>query len=141
MAIVIHHNPDCSKSRHVLRIILDSGFEPVVVDYLETGWTRPQLLGLFAVADLTPRAALYTGKGIAEGMGLLGDDVSDDTVLEAMVAHPVLVNRPFVACPAGVRLCRPPEAVLDLLPRWPADPYTLEDGRMIIDANGKRLDG
>ncbi len=141
MAIVIHHNPDCSKSRSVLRIIRDAGFDPIVIDYLETGWARPQLLGLFAAADLTPRAALYTGKGIAEGLGLLGDDVSDDTVLEAMVAHPVLVNRPFVACPAGVRLCRPPEVVLDLMPRWPAGPFALEDGRTIIDASGKRLDG
>lgn len=141
MAIVIHHNPECSKSRNVLQIILDAGFDPVVIEYLNTGWTRPQMLGLFAAADLTPRAALYTGKGIAEGMGLLGDDVSDDTLLEAMVAHPVLVNRPLVACPEGVRLCRPPQAVLDLMPKWPVGPYTLEDGRMIIDASGKRIDG
>ena len=141
MDIVIHHNPACSKSRNALQIIRDAGYDPVVIAYLETGWTRAQLLGLFAAAGLTPRAALYTGKGVVEGMGLMGDYISDDALLDAMVAHPVLVNRPIVACPAGVRLCRPPEAVLDLLSRWPAGPYALEDGRTIIDAAGKRVDG
>lgn len=140
MDIVIYHNPACSKSRTVLRIVRDAGYDPTVVPYLDTGWTRAQLLGLFAAAGLSPAAALYSGKGLAEGLGLLGADTPDDVLLEAMVLHPVLVNRPIVACVNGVKLCRPPEVVLDLLPRWPEAPYALEDGKLIIDADGKRLD-
>lgn len=115
MVIVIHHNPDCGTSRNVLQIIRDAGLDPTVILYLETGWTRPQLLGLFAAADLTPRTALRTTKSPAEKLGLLNPLVSDEALLDAMLDHPVLVNRPIVCTPFGVRLCRPPETVLDLL--------------------------
>ncbi|HRX75736.1 MAG TPA: arsenate reductase (glutaredoxin), partial [Hyphomonas sp.] len=117
--IVIHHNPDCGTSRNVLAIIEASGEAPVVIEYLKTGWTRPQLLGLFAAAGLTPRAALRETKSPAKELGLLEPDVSDEAILDAMLEHPVLVNRPIVCSPKGVRLCRPSEAVLDLLERLP----------------------
>jgi len=116
MSIVIHHNSACGTSRNALEMIRDAGIEPVVIDYLETGWTRPQLLALFAAADLTPRTALRETKSPAEELGLLEDGVDDETILAAMLEHPVLVNRPIVCSPNGVRLCRPAETVLDLLP-------------------------
>ena len=97
MSIVIHHNPDCGTSRNVLAIIRASGAEPVAIDYLQTGWTRGQLLGLFAAAGLTPRTALRVTKSPAEELGLLDPSVSDAVILEAMLAHPVLVNRPIGA--------------------------------------------
>lgn len=110
--VVIHHNPACGTSRNVLAMIRESGIEPVVVEYLKTGWTRPQLLALLAVAGLQPRDIWR--KGQAESAGL-GAEPSDDALLAAMVAHPVLVERPIVCSPKGVRLCRPKELVLDLL--------------------------
>ncbi|WP_050525342.1 arsenate reductase (glutaredoxin) [Pseudorhodobacter aquimaris] len=140
MTVVIHHNPACGTSRNVLAIIEAAGETPVVIDYLEVGWTRPQLLALFAAAGLTPRTALRTTKSPAEELGLLDPSVSDDTLLEAMLEHPVLVNRPIVCSPKGVRLCRPSEAVLDLLDRLPPGPMTKEDGTPLIDAKGNRLD-
>ncbi len=139
MTIVIHHNSDCGTSRNLLAIIEASGETPVVIDYLETGWTRPQLLALFAAADLTPRTALRTTKSPAEELGLLDLSVSDETLLAAMLEHPVLVNRPIVCSPKGVRLCRPSEAVLDLLDRLPPGPMTKEDGTPLIDAEVSRV--
>ncbi|MDP2267852.1 MAG: arsenate reductase (glutaredoxin) [Deltaproteobacteria bacterium] len=137
--IVIHHNPDCGTSRNVLAIIEASGAAPVVIDYLKEGWTRPQLLGLFAAAGLTPRAALRESKSPAKELGLLEPGVSDETILAAMLEHPVLVNRPIVCSPKGVRLCRPSEAVLDLLETLPPGPLYKEDGEMIIDEKGQRI--
>lgn len=139
MSIVIHHNPACGTSRNVLQIIRDAGYEPVVIEYLETGWTRPQLQALFAAAGLTPRDALRTTKSPAEELGLLDPSVSDDALMDAMLEHPVLVNRPIVACPQGIRLCRPSGAVLDLLPNWPAGPYHKEDGQLLIDGDGNKV--
>lgn len=105
--IVIHHNPDCGTSRNVLAIIEKAGYEPVIVDYLQEGWSRSQLLALFAAADLTPRSALRTTKSPAQELGLLADDVSDAQILDAMLRYPVLVNRPLVCSSKGVKLCRP----------------------------------
>ena len=139
MSIVIHHNPQCGTSRNVLAIIEATGEAPVVVEYLETGWTRPQLLALFAAADLTPRTALRTTKSPAEELGLLDPGVDDAALLDAMLEHPVLVNRPIVCSSKGVRLCRPSEAVLDLLHRLPPGPMAKEDGTPLIDAEGKRV--
>ena len=115
MTIVVHHNPACGTSRNTLEYIRASGQEPVVIEYLKEGWTRPQLLALFAAADISPREALRVSKSPAEELGLTGPDVDDETILAAMLEHPVLVNRPIVASPRGVRLCRPSELVLDLL--------------------------
>lgn len=139
MSIVIYHNPECGTSRNVLTIIKDAGYHPAVIEYLTEGWTHAQLLGLFAAAGLTPRDALRTSKSPAEELGLLEPSVSDDALLQAMIEHPILVNRPIVCTPKGVRLCRPSEAVLDLLENWPQGPYTKEDGTLIIDAEGNRI--
>lgn len=137
--VVVHHNPECGTSRNVVEIIRAAGLEPVIVEYLVTGWTRPQLLGLFAAANITPREALRTTKSPAAELGLLAEGVSGDAILEAMLAHPVLVNRPIVASPKGVRLCRPSETVLDMLDRLPPGPLHKEDGSLVIDANGVRV--
>lgn len=137
--IVIHHNPDCGTSRNVLEIIRAAGYEPIVIEYLKVGWTRPQLLALFAAAGITARAALRVARTSAEEMGLTEPNVPDDTLLEAMTLHPILVNRPIVCTPKGVRLCRPSEAVLDLLDTLPPGPLAKEDGQLIIDAEGKRI--
>ena len=137
--IVIHHNPDCGTSRNVLALIEASGETPVVIDYLTEGWTRPQLLGLFAAACLTPRTALRETKSPAKELGLLEPGVSEDSILAAMLEHPVLVNRPIVCSPKGVRLCRPSEAVLDLLDRMPSGPFYKEDGEMLINEKGERV--
>jgi len=139
MSIVIHHNPACGTSRNVLAIIEASGETPIVIEYLKTGWTRPQLLALFAAADLTPRAALRTTKSPAEKLGLLDPTISDEALLAAMLEHPVLVNRPLVCSPKGARLCRPSESVLDLLESLPPGPMVKEDGTPLIDAEGNRV--
>jgi len=137
--IVIHHNPECGTSRNVLEIIRAAGYAPTVIFYLDTGWTRPQLLALFAAAGLTPRTAMRETKSPAAELGLLDPAVEDETILAAMLVHPVLVNRPIVASPKGVRLCRPSEMVLDLLDRLPPGPLAKEDGQLIIDGEGRRL--
>jgi arsenate reductase len=131
MTVVIHHNPECGTSRNALEMIRASGVEPVVIEYLKTGWTRPQLLALFAAADLTPRSALRIGKSPAEELGLTDPAVSDEAILEAMLVHPVLVNRPIVASPKGVRLCRPSELVFDLLDNPVVGEFTKEDGEVV----------
>ncbi|SDW93674.1 arsenate reductase (glutaredoxin) [Litoreibacter albidus] len=132
MSIVIHHNPACGTSRNVLAIIEASGEKPIVIDYLTTGWTRPQLLALFAAANLTPRMALRETKSPAQELGLLDPSVDDEALLDAMLEHPVLVNRPIVCTPKGVRLCRPSEAVLELLDQHPPATFTKEDGTPLI---------
>jgi arsenate reductase len=137
--VVIHHNPACGTSRNVLAIVETAGYVPTIIPYLETGWTRPQLLALFAASGLTPRAALRETKSPAQDLGLLEPGVSDEAILDAMLAHPVLVNRPIVATPKGVRLCRPSEIVLDLLDRWPPGPLSKKDGSLILDERGNRV--
>lgn len=129
--IVIHHNPDCATSRNVLGIIRTSGYDPVVIEYLKEGWTKPQLLALFAAADLTPKTALRTTKSPAEELGLLEENVNEEEILAQMLEHPVLVNRPIVCSPKGVKLCRPSEAVLEILQNKPASPYYKEDGDLL----------
>ena len=139
--IVIHHNPDCGTSRNVLRIIESAGYKPVVIEYLKEGWSKNQLLGLFAAADLTPRTALRETKSPAKELGLLEESATNEKILEAMLEHPVLVNRPIVCSPKGVKLCRPSETVLDLLEQWPSGPFAKEDGEVIIDSEGERVIG
>jgi arsenate reductase len=113
--VVIYHNPQCGTSRSVLALVEAAGYQPTVIEYLKTGWTIGQLQGLFAAAGLTARQALREGKSPAAELGLLEPGVSEERLLEAMVAHPILVNRPIVATPKGVRLCRPSELAGDLL--------------------------
>ncbi len=139
MDVAIYHNPDCGTSRNVLRILELAGYTPAVIEYLKDGWTRGQLLGLFAAAGLTPRAALRETKSPAKDLGLLEENVAQETILAAMVEHPVLVNRPIVCTARGVKLCRPSEAVLDLIERFPPGPFLKEDGELLIDADGNRV--
>ena len=139
MDIVIYHNPACGTSRNVLRIVEAAGYMPTVIEYLKTGWTKAQLLGLFAAAGLTPRTALRDTKSPAAELGLLHEGTPNDAILDAMLAHPVLVNRPIVCTSKGVKLCRPSEAVLDLLDRLPPGPFHKEDGALLIDREGRRV--
>jgi arsenate reductase len=132
--ITIYHNPDCSTSRNALAIIQAAGYHPIVVEYLKTGWTRPTLEALFAAMDAKPRDVLREKGTPAAELGLLDPKVSDDQILDAMVAHPILVNRPIVVTPRGTKLSRPSEVVLDLLDRKPTS-FTKEDGEVVIPKN------
>jgi arsenate reductase (glutaredoxin) len=116
-AVTIFHNPNCGTSRNALAMIRDAGHAPTVVEYLKTGWTRPQLEALLARMGKTPKDILRARGTPAEELGLIEDGVSDDAILAAMVAHPILVERPIVETPKGVRLCRPAEHVLQILDR------------------------
>ncbi|MFK8251982.1 arsenate reductase (glutaredoxin) [Ancylobacter terrae] len=131
--IVIFHNPACGTSRNVVALVHAAGYEPDVVEYLETGWTRDQLRDLAARAGLSFRDLLREKGTPAADLGLLGDDVAEERILDAMIEHPILVNRPLVVTPLGVKLCRPSEAVLDLLERRP-DRFTKEDGEIVVPA-------
>jgi arsenate reductase (glutaredoxin) len=113
--VTIYHNPKCTTSCNVLAMLEEAGKKPVVVEYLKTGWTKPQLKELFASAGVTPREAMRSNAKEAEELGLLDPKVSDAKILDAMVAHPVLVNRPFVVTPKGARLARPKERVREIL--------------------------
>ncbi|HYD71879.1 MAG TPA: arsenate reductase (glutaredoxin) [Candidatus Binatia bacterium] len=113
--VTIYHNPKCSTSKQVLEMIEATGRKPEVVEYLKTGWTKPQLKELFAAAGLTPRQALRTKAREAEQLGLLDAKVSDAKILDAMIEHPVLVERPIVVTPKGARLARPKETVREIL--------------------------
>jgi arsenate reductase len=128
--VVIHHNPDCGTSRNALAMIEAAGHAPTVVEYLRTGWTRAHLQSLLAVMGAGPRDILRDKGTPAAELGLLEDGVGDDALLDAMIAHPVLVNRPIVATPKGVALCRPSEVVLALLDASPAE-FTKEDGEVV----------
>ena len=139
--IAIHHNAGCGTSRTVLRLIEACGEAPVVIDYLAEGWTRAQLLGLFAAASLTPRTALREKAEPAAALGLLDPDAGDAAILDAMIAHPVLVNRPIVCSPLGVRLCRPAEAVIPILPRPPRGPLSRDNGAPLLDGDGRLIAG
>lgn len=136
---LIFHNPDCGTSRNVLAVLEAAGYQPEVVEYLKTGWTRELLLTLLTAAGLTSRQALRETKSPAKEMGLLEAGVSDEVILKAMLATPVLVNRPFVVTDRGVKLCRPSETVLDLMDRYPPGPFAKEDGQLMIDAEGRRV--
>jgi arsenate reductase len=128
--VTIYHNPKCGTSRNVVAMVEAAGYAPTVVPYLQTGWTLETLERLLREAKATPRDFLR-GKGTpAAELGLLDEGVSNDALLEAMVAHPILVNRPIVATPMGVALCRPSETVLDLLDRRPKS-FTKEDGEVV----------
>ncbi|MEM7296086.1 MAG: arsenate reductase (glutaredoxin) [Pseudomonadota bacterium] len=141
MDVVIHHNPNCGTSRNVLRIIEAAGYAPFVVEYLKTGWTEAQLRALLAAAGLSARDALRVSKSPAEELGLTDESVSEETLMAAMIKHPILVNRPIVVTAKGVKLCRPSGEILNLLDRWPAAPFAKEDGDLIIDAAGARVAG
>lgn len=129
--ITVFHNPDCGTSRNVLRAVLDQGYAPKVVLYLDSGWTAPHLTDLIARMGVSTRAVLREKGTPAEAMGLLAPDVSDEAIIAAMVEHPILVNRPIVETPLGVVLARPSERVFEVLDRRPAS-FVKEDGEVIV---------
>lgn len=129
--ITIFHNPACGTSRNTVALVQAAGYAPQVVEYLKTGWTREQLQDLAARSGGSLRALMREKGTPAETLGLLAEDVPDDRLLDAMVEHPILVNRPIVVTPKGVKLCRPSELVLDLLDRKP-DQFSKEDGEVVI---------
>jgi arsenate reductase len=129
--VVIHHNPDCGTSRNVLAMVEAAGYQPTVIEYLKTYWTRPQLLALLAVMGAGPRDVLREKDTPAGELGLLEHNVSDERLIESMIEYPILVNRPIVATPKGVKLCRPSEAVFELLNRRPAS-FKKEDGEIVL---------
>ncbi len=131
--VVIHHNPGCGTSRNAVEIVRAAGYAPVIVPYLETGWTKPQLQALFAAVGKAPREMVRVPAAGSAEAAALEKAVSDDEFLAAMIAHPVLVNRPLVATPKGVRLCRPSETVVALLERLPDRIIYKEDGAIAFD--------
>jgi arsenate reductase len=137
--IVIYHNPECGTSRNALGLIRNAGIEPHVVEYLKTPPSRALLVELIGRAGITPRDLLREkGTPYAE-LGLADTSLSDDALVDAMMAHPILINRPLVVSPLGVKLCRPSEAVLDLLPTSQLGAFAKEDGEQVVDASGQRV--
>ncbi len=139
MSITIYHNPDCGTSRNTLEMIRRSGEEPEVIEYLKTPPSRQRLVELIAAMGIPPRELLRKkGTPYAE-LGLADPKWTDDQLVDVMIAHPILINRPIVVTPLGTRLCRPSEAVLDILPNPDIGPFTKEDGEVVIDADGRRV--
>lgn len=133
--ITIFHNPACGTSRNTVAMVQAAGYEPEVVEYLQTGWTKLQLQELLAAMGAKPRDVLRDKGTPAAELGLLKPDIGDEEILDAMVADPILVNRPIVMTPKGVKLARPSEAVLDLLDRKP-ESFTKEDGEVVRPTAG-----
>lgn len=139
MTVTIYHNPKCGTSRNTLALIRNAGIEPTVVEYLTHPPSRETLVALIARAGISVREALREkGTPYAE-LGLDDPLLTDDQLIDAMLQHPILINRPFVDTPAGARLCRPSELVLDILPAPQKGPFTKEDGEVVIDTSGKRV--
>jgi arsenate reductase len=139
MEITIYHNPKCGTSRNTLALIRNAGVEPQVIEYLATPPSRAQLAAMITQAGLTVREAMRAKEAIFTDLGLADPALGDEALLDAMLAHPILLNRPFVITPSGARLCRPSELVLDILPLPQLGAFTKEDGEQVIDADGKRV--
>jgi arsenate reductase len=139
--VTIYHNPACGTSRNTLALIRNAGLEPQVIEYLQHPPTRGQLASMIDQAGLTVRQAIREKGTPYSELGLADLAKTDDTLLDAMLAHPLLINRPFVVTPLGVRLCRPSELVLDILPQPQQGAFSKEDGEAVIDAAGKRVSG
>jgi arsenate reductase (glutaredoxin) len=139
MTITIYHNPDCGTSRNTLAMIRQSGEEPEIIEYLKTPPSREVLVDLIERSGLSVREAMRSKEAVFAKLGLDDPSVSDERLIDAMLEHPILINRPFVVTPKGVRQCRPSEVVLDVLPNPDIGPFTKEDGEVVIDENGKRV--
>lgn len=137
--IIIYHNPDCGTSRNALAMTRNAGIEPHIIEYLKTPPSRALLIALIERAGISPRALLREkGTPYAE-LGLGDETLGDEALIDAMMAHPILVNRPLVVSPLGVKLCRPSEAVLDLLPTGQLGAFAKEDGEQMVDTSGQRI--
>ena len=139
-AITIYHNPACGTSRNTLALIRNSGVEPTVIHYLETPPSRETLVTLIAAMGMPVRDLLRKNVPPYEALGLAEERFSDDQLIDAMLAHPILINRPIVVTPLGTRLCRPSEVVLDILPSPQQGAFTKEDGERVVDEQGRRIE-
>lgn len=139
LTITIYHNPKCGTSRNTPAMIRQSGEEPHVIEYLKDPPSRTRLIELIGEMGITPRELLRRKGTPYDELGLDDPKWTDDQLLDLMLTHPILINRPIVVTPNGTRLCRPSEAVLDILPNPNIGPFTKEDGEVIIDSNGQRV--
>ena len=137
--VTIYHNPRCGTSRNTLALIRNAGIEPQVIHYLEAPPTRDQLTQLIAACGLPVREVLRSKGELYDELKLDDPNWSDDELIDFMVAHPILINRPIVVTPKGTKLCRPSEMVLDILHHPQQGPFTKEDGEVVIDAQGRRI--
>jgi arsenate reductase len=137
--VIIYHNPDCGTSRNALAMIRNAGVEPHVIEYLKTPPSRALLVQLIERAKISPRDLLREKGTPYAALGLGDTSLSDDELIDAMMAHPILINRPLVVTPLGVKLCRPSEAVLDILPLAQRGAFAKEDGEQVIDGAGNRV--
>ena len=139
MTITIYHNPACGTSRNTLALIRNAGVEPEVVEYLKTPPSRATLAKMIEDAGLSVRQAIREKEKLFAELGLADATLTDEQLLDAMLAHPVLINRPFVVTPAGTRLCRPSELLLEILTEAQKGPFSKEDGEIVIDGKGNRV--
>jgi arsenate reductase len=139
MTITIYHNPACGTSRNTLGLIRNSGEEPAVIEYLKTPPSRAELVSLIDRMGIAPRDLLRRKGTPYDELGLDDPGLSDDALIDAMMTHPILINRPIVVTPIGVKLCRPSEAVLDILPQPQRGAFVKEDGEPVVDAAGNRI--
>ena len=137
--VIIYHNPECGTSRNALAMIRNAGIEPHVVEYLKTPPSRALLESLIARAGIAPRALVREKGTPFADLGLGNPDLTDAQMIDAMMEHPILINRPLVVSPLGVKLCRPSEAVLDLIPAKQRGAFAKEDGEQVVDAAGQRV--
>ncbi len=137
--ITIYHNPACGTSRNVLGLIRNSGVEPRIIEYLKTPPSRAELIDLIARMGIPARALLRRQGTPYDALGLGDPSLSDETLLDRMLEHPILINRPIVITPLGVKLCRPSQTVLDILPDPQRGAFSKEDGEPVVDAAGRRV--
>ena len=137
--ITIYHNPRCGTSRNTLAMIRNSGAEPRIIEYLKTPPSREELVALIAACGLGVRGIMRAKEAIFGELGLADPARTDEELIDAMMAHPILINRPIVMTPLGTRLCRPSEVVLDILPQPQRGAFTKEDGEKVVDAEGRRV--
>lgn len=137
--ITIYHNPACGTSRNTLEMIRNSGNEPTIIYYLDTPPTRDELIKLISDMGITVRALLRKNVEPYEQLALAEDSFTDEQLVELMLQHPILINRPIVVTPVGTRLCRPSEVVLEIIPEPQQGAFTKEDGEKVIDEAGKRV--
>jgi arsenate reductase len=140
MTVTIYHNPACGTSRNVLGLIRNSGEEPHIIEYLKTPPSRDELVGLVGRMGISVRALLRRKGAPYDELNLDNATLTDDELIDAMLAHPILINRPLVVTPLGAKLCRPSEVVLDILPGPQRGPFTREDAEAVIDAAGRRTE-
>ncbi|MEA3394344.1 MAG: arsenate reductase (glutaredoxin) [Pseudomonadota bacterium] len=137
--ITIYHNPKCGTSRNTLAMIRNSGAEPQVIEYLKTPPKREQLIALIAASGLSVREVMRSKEALFTELGLADPARTDAELIDAMLVHPILINRPIVVTPLGTRLCRPSELVLDILPQPQQGAFSKEDGEAVVDAQGRRV--